>query len=134
MVAQPLPLLLSEALAEALDQLVQLQRVSAQKLPHVLQTLQAVRGRRAELGRAGLHLHRPGDAQDAVALLLVVVEGLVEQDGDGHRGREAGAQQDLPVLDPDLLQEATRATAANMGRRKITHENTESEGRGSQNK
>lgn len=108
-VSESLPLLLSEGLTEAQDEFVQFLGVSAQELPDLLQALQAVGGRRAELGRARVHLHRPGDAQDAVALLLVVVEGLLKQDGDWRRSREAGSQQDLPVLDPDLLQH-TRPT------------------------
>lgn len=112
MVAESLPLLLLEALAEDLDELVQFVGVAAQELPHIFQALQAVRGRgqrwrRLRLRLAGVHLHWPGDAQDAVALLLLVVEGLLKQDGDGGRGREAGAQQDLPVLDPDILQRET---------------------------
>lgn len=112
MVAESLPLLLLEALAEDLDELVQFVGVAAQELPHIFQALQAVRGRgqrwrRLRLRLAGVHLHGPGDAQDAVALLLLVVEGLLKQDGDGGRGREAGAQQDLPVLDPDILQRET---------------------------
>lgn len=81
-VSESPPLLLSEGLTEALDESVHFLGVAAQELPDVLQALQAVRGRRAELGLARVHLHGPGDAQDAVALLLVVVEGLVEQDGD----------------------------------------------------
>ena len=103
-VSESLSLLLSEALTEALDELVQFLSVAAEKLPDVVHALQAVGGRRAELGRARVHLHGPGDAQDAVALLLVVVKGFVKQDGDRRRRREAGSQQDLPVLDPDLLQ------------------------------
>ncbi len=104
MVSESLPLLLSEGLTEAVDELVQFLRVAAQELPDVLQTLQAVGWRRAELGWARLHLHRPGDAQDAVALLLVVVEGLIKEDGDRRWSREAGSKQNLPVLDPDFLQ------------------------------
>lgn len=107
MVPQSLPLLLSEGLAEALNELVQFLGVAAQELPDVLQVLQAVGGRRVGFGLARVHLHRSGDAQDAVALLLVVVEGFVEQDGDRHRSWEAGPQQDLPVLDPDLLKPTT---------------------------
>lgn len=103
-VSESLPLLLPEGLTEALDESVHFLGVAAQELPDVLQAPQAVRGWRAELGLARVHLHGPGDAQDAVALLLVVVEGFVEQDGDRRRSREAGSQQDLPVLDPDLLQ------------------------------
>lgn len=104
---QSFPLLLSEGLAEALNELVQFLGVAAQELPDVLQGLQAVGGRRVELGLARVHLHRSGDAQDAVALLLVVIEGFVEQDGDRRRSREVGPQQDLPVLDPDLLKPTT---------------------------
>lgn len=103
MVSESLPLLLPEPLTEALDEFVQFLCMAAQELSDVLQALQAVGGRRAELGRAGLHLHRSGDAQDAVALLQVVVEGFLKQDRDRRGSREAGAQQDLPVLDPDLL-------------------------------
>lgn len=102
-VPESLPLLLPEGLTEALDVLVHLLGVAAQELPDVLQAPQAVRRRRADLGQARVHLHGPGDAQDAVALLPVVVEGLLEQDGDRHWSREPGSQQDLPVLDPDLL-------------------------------
>lgn len=102
-VPESLPLLLPEGLTEALDVLVHLLGVAAQELPDVLQAPQAVRRRRADLGQARVHLHGPGDAQDAVALLPVVVEGLLEQDGDRHWSREPGTQQDLPVLDPDLL-------------------------------
>lgn len=111
-VPESLPLLLFEGLTEELDEFVQLLAVAAQELPDVLQALQAVGGRRARLslagvrlGLAGVHLHRSGDAQDAVALLLVVVEGFLKQDGDGRRGGEAGSQQDLPVLDPNILQQ-----------------------------
>lgn len=104
MVSESLPLLLLEGLTEAVDELVQFLSVATQKLPDVLQALQAVGGRRAELGRVGVHLDGPRDAQDAVALLLVVVESFLKQDGDRRRGRGAGSQQDLPVLDPDLLQ------------------------------
>lgn len=107
-VSESLSLLLSEALTEALDELVQFLSVAAEELPDVLHALQAVGGRRAELGRARVHLQGPGDAQDAVALLLVVVKGFVKQDGDRRRSREAGSQQDLPVLDPDLLQHTTQ--------------------------
>lgn len=115
MVAKSLPLLLLEALAEDLDEFVQFVGVATQELAHVLQALQAVRRRRQRWRRlrlrlAGVHLHGPGDAQDAVALLLLVVEGLLEQDGDGGWGREAGAKQDLPVLDPDILQRESRAS------------------------
>lgn len=111
-VSESLSLLLSEALTEALDELVQFLSVAAEELPDVLHALQAVGGRRAELGRARVHLHGPGDAQDAVALLLVVVKGFVKQDGDRRRSREAGSQQDLPVLDPDLLQHTTQHNTA----------------------
>lgn len=115
MVAKSLPLLLLEALAEGLDELVQFVGVAAQEFAHILQALQAVRGRRQRwrslcLRLAGVHLHGPGDAQDAVALLLLVVEGLLKQDGDGGRGWEAGTQQDLPVLDPDTLQRERHAS------------------------
>lgn len=110
MVSESLPLLLLEGLTEAEDELVQFLGVATQELPDVLHALQAVRRRRAELGRARLHLHGPGDAQDAVALLLVVVEGFLEQDRDRRRSREAGSQQDLPVLDPDLLRYTTGTT------------------------
>ncbi len=110
MVSESLPLLLFEGLTEAVDEFVQFLGVAAQELPDVLQTLQAVGGRRAELVRARVHLDGPGDAQDAVALLLVVVEGFLKQNGDRRRSREAGSQQDLPVLDPDLLQHTTRPT------------------------
>ena len=48
-----------------------------------------------------------GDAQDAVTLLLVVVEGLLKQDRDGGWGLESCAQPDLPVLDTDLLDHRT---------------------------
>lgn len=81
-VSESLPLLLSEGLTEAVDEFVQFLGVASQELPYVLQALQAVRGRRAQLGRARLLLDGPGDAQDAVALLLVVVEGFLKQDGD----------------------------------------------------
>jgi len=104
-VPQPPPLLLPEALVEHQDELVQLLAVAAQEAPDVLQAPQAVRRRRAGGGgRARLRLHGPGDAQDAVALLAGVVEGLLEQDGHRGRRREAGAQQDPAVLDPDLLE------------------------------
>lgn len=111
-VSESLPLLLFEGLTEDLDEFVQLLAVAAQELPDVLQALQAVGGRRARLSLAGVHLalagvhlHWSGDAQDAVALLLVVVEGFLKQDGDGRRSGEAGSQQDLPVLDPNILQQ-----------------------------
>lgn len=81
-VSEPLPLLLFEGLTKAVDELVQFLGVTSQELPDVLQAPQAVGGWRAELGRARIHLNRPGDAQDAVALLLVVVEGFLKQDGD----------------------------------------------------
>lgn len=110
-VSQSLPLLLFEGLTEDLDELVQFLGVAAQELSDVLQALQAVGGRRARLSLAGVplalagvHLHWSGDAQDAVALLLVVVEGFLKQDGDGRWSGEAGSQQDLPVLDPNILQ------------------------------
>lgn len=104
-VSESLPLLLLERLTEAVDELLQFLGVAAQELPDVLHAPQAVWRRRVVLGRAGLHLHGPGDAQDAVALLLVVVEGFLKQDGDGRWSWEAGSQQDLPVLDPDLLKD-----------------------------
>lgn len=109
-VSESLPLLLFEGLTEAVDEFVQLLGVAAQELPDLLQALQTVWGRWAELTRARLHLDGPGDAQDAVALLLVIVEGFIKQDGDRRRSRKAGSQQDLPVLDPDLLQHMTRPT------------------------
>lgn len=51
-----------------------------------------------------VQLYGPGDAEDVVALLLVIVEGLIKQDGDRSQSRKAGSQQDVSVLDPDLLQ------------------------------
>lgn len=54
MVSESLPLLLLEALTEALNELVQFQSMTAQELFDVLHTLQAVRLRHAELGRAGV--------------------------------------------------------------------------------
>lgn len=111
-VSESLPLLLLEGLTEDLDEFVQFLGVAAQELSDVLQALQAVGGRRAQLSLArvhlalaGVHLHWSGDAQDAVALLLVVVEGFLKQDGDGRWSGEAGSQQDLPVLDPNILQQ-----------------------------
>lgn len=80
MVSESLPLLLLEALTEALNELVQFQSMTAQELFDVLHTLQAVRLRHAELGRAGVYLYRPGDAQNAVALLLVIIEGFFKED------------------------------------------------------
>lgn len=88
-VSESLPLLLLEGLAKALDELVQFLGVAAQELPDVLQALQAIGGRQADICRVGLHLHGPGDAQDAVALLLLIVEGFLKQDGDGCWSREA---------------------------------------------
>ena len=105
-VSESLPLLLPEGLTEALDEPVQFLGMAAQELPDVVQALQAVRRRWAELRLARVHLHGPGDAQDVVALLLVIVEGFVEQDGDRRWSWEAKPQQDLPVLDPDLLQQS----------------------------
>lgn len=111
-VSEALPLLLFEGLTEDLDEFVQFLAVAAQELSDVLQALQAVGGRRAQLSLAGVHLalagvhlHWSGDAQDAVALLLVVVEGFLKQDGNGGWSGEAGSQQDLPVLDPNILQQ-----------------------------
>lgn len=103
MVSEALPLLLSEGLAEALDQLVQLLRVVTQEVLDIFQTLQGGRGQRAGLTLIRACLYGPGDAEDAVALLLVVVEGLVKQDGDRSQSRKPGSQEDLSVLDPDRL-------------------------------
>lgn len=82
MVSESLPLLLLEGLTEALDELVQFLGVAAQELPDILHTLQAVRRQRVLLCRTLVHVDGPGDAQDAVALLLVVVERFLKQDGD----------------------------------------------------
>lgn len=108
MVSESLPLLLLEGLTEAVDELVQFLGVAAQELPDVLHTLQAVGGRRAEFGGACIHFDRPGDAEDAVALLKLIVEGFLKQDGHRGRSREAGSKQDLPLLNPDLLKHTTR--------------------------
>lgn len=102
-VAESLSFLHPEGLTEALDQFVQLLGVTAQELPDVLQTLEAVGSRQPEISWTRFHLHGPGDAQDAVALLQVVVKGFFKQDGDRGWELEARPQQDLPVLDPDLL-------------------------------
>lgn len=81
-VSETLPLLLSEGLTEALDQFVQLLCVVTQELPDIVQTLQTGGGRRAKIMRTRVHLYGPGDAENVVALLLVIVEGLIKQDGD----------------------------------------------------
>lgn len=108
-VSDSLPFLLLEGLTEAVDKLVQFLAVPTQEVPDVLRAPQAVRLRWADLGGAGLPIQGPGNAQDAVALLLVIVEGLLKQDRDHRRSREAGSQQDLPVLDPDLLDHTDEA-------------------------
>lgn len=104
MVPEALPLLLPEGLAEALAQLVQLLDVLSQEVPHVFQTPQGAAGQRAGLKHTRVHLYGPGDAEDAVALLLLVVEGLVKQDGDRSQSRKARSQEDPSVLDLDRLQ------------------------------
>lgn len=88
-VSESFPLLLSEGLTEALDELVQFLSVMAQEVSDILQALQAVGGRWAELRQAWVRFHGSGDAQDVVALLLVIVEGFVEEDGDRCWGWEA---------------------------------------------
>lgn len=55
-VSEALPLLLSEGLAEALDQLVQLLRMLTQEVPDVVQTLQGGGGQRAGLTQTRVHL------------------------------------------------------------------------------
>lgn len=111
MVTEALPLLLSEGLTEALDQLVQLLRVVAQELLDVLQTLQGGGGPGARLRQTRVHLDGPGDAEDAVALLPLVVEGLVKQDGDRSQSGKPGPQEDLSVLDLDCLRQKDRVSA-----------------------
>lgn len=106
-VSESLPLLFLEGLTKAQDELVQFLGVAAQELLDILQALQAVRGQRVLLCRTRVHLDGARDAQDAVALLLVVVERFLKQDGDRRRSRKARPQQDLPVLDPDILKYTT---------------------------
>lgn len=111
-VSESLLFLLLEGLTEAVDELVQFLGVASQELLNIVQAPQAVRRRRTHLVWAWIHLHGPGDAQDAVALLLVIVEGFLKQDGDHRWIWEAGSQQDLPVLDPDLLQHTQGPTSS----------------------
>lgn len=112
MVSEAPPLLLPEGLAEALDQLVQLLRVGTQEVPHILQGGggQPAGLTPTRLRQTRVHLYGPGDAEDAVALLLVVVEGLVKQDGDRSQGRKARSQEDLPVLDLDRLHQKPKGS------------------------
>lgn len=104
MVPEAVPLLLHEGLAEALDQLVQLVDVLTQEVPDAFQAPQGVGEQRAGLRHARVHLYGPGDAEDAVALLPVVVEGLIKQDGDRSQSRKPRAQDDPSVLNLDCLQ------------------------------
>ena len=82
MVSESLPLLLLKGLTKAVDELVQFLGMTAQELLDILQAPQAVRGWRTALSWVLLHFHWPGDAQNAVALLLIIVEGFLKQDGD----------------------------------------------------
>lgn len=109
-VPEAVPLLLHEGLAEALDQLVQLLDMLTQEVPDTFQTPQGVGEQWAGLRHARVHLDGPGDAEDAVALLLVVVEGLIKQDGDRSQSRKPRAQEDPSVLDLDSLQHVQSQT------------------------
>lgn len=91
-VSETFPLLLSEGLTEALDQFVQLLCVVSQELPYIFQILQVGWVRWAEITKTQVHLYGPGDAQNVVALLLVIVESLIKQDGDRSQSRKTGSQ------------------------------------------
>lgn len=96
-------LLLFESLTEALDKPVQFLGVMTQELLGILQAPQTVRWRRTDLSQARFHLQGSGDAQNAVALLLIIVEGFLKQNWNHRWSWEARSQQDLPVLDVDFL-------------------------------